>query len=73
MFHTNDLDDNEQGEANAHLVAAAPDLLNGCRALLGLLQLISGRDDVSDDLREVLRTNHRVEEAEAAIAKALSP
>jgi hypothetical protein len=56
--------------ANARLIAAAPDLLNGCRALLGLVQLVSGRDDLPADLREALRSNHRIAEAEAAIAKA---
>lgn len=57
-------------EANARLIAAAPDLLDGCNALLGLLQLISHRFDVSDQLRDVLLTNYRVNEAKAAIAKA---
>jgi hypothetical protein len=56
--------------ANARLIAAAPELFDGCNALLGLLQLVSGRDDVTPELREVLRTNHRVAEAEAAVAKA---
>jgi hypothetical protein len=56
--------------ANARLIAAAPDLLNGCRALLGLIQLISGRDDIASELQEVLGSNHRIAEAEAAIAKA---
>lgn len=59
------------GEANARLIAAAPELLDGCNALLGLLQLVSGRDDLTPELREILRTNHRVAEAEAAVAKAL--
>ena len=31
--------------------------------LLGLCQLIAGRDDVTDELRDVLKTNHRVEDA----------
>jgi hypothetical protein len=56
--------------ANARLIAAAPELFDGCNALLGLLQLVSGRDDLTPELREVLRTNHRVAEAEAAVAKA---
>ena len=56
--------------ADARLIAAAPDLLDGCNALLGLLQLIAGRDDVSPELRDVLATNHRIAEAKAAIAKA---
>lgn len=38
-------------------------LRDATNGLLGLLQLISVREDVSDELREVLRTNHRVEEA----------
>lgn len=56
--------------ANARLIAAAPELLDGCNALLGLIQLISGRDDLTPELREVLRTNHRIAEGEAAVAKA---
>ena len=35
--------------------------------LTGLLQLIAGRPDVSDELRTVLATNHRVEEARVAL------
>lgn len=39
-------------------------------AMLGLIQLVSGRDDLTPELREVFRTNHRIGEAQAAIAKA---
>jgi hypothetical protein len=60
----------ESNLADACLIAAAPELLDGCKALLGLLELIGGRDDVSTELRDVLATNHRVAEARAAIAKA---
>ena len=56
--------------ANARLLAAAPDLLSGCHALLGLIQLIGGRDDLTPELIEVLSSNHRIAEAEAAVAKA---
>jgi hypothetical protein len=42
-------------------------LQNGCRALLGLIELIHGRDDITPELREVLETNHRIAEAEAAL------
>lgn len=56
--------------ANLHLIAAAPDLYDGCNALLGLIQLILGRDDLPPDLRVALTDNHRVIEAEAAIARA---
>jgi hypothetical protein len=59
--------------ANTALIAAAPDLLNGCRALLGLLQLVICRDDISPELQNVLRGNHRIAEAEAALAKATEP
>jgi len=45
-------------------------LASGCRAVLGLIQLISHRDDLTPELREVLRSNHRIAEAEAALAKA---
>lgn len=34
MFHTSDKDDNETGEANAALVAAAPELLEALQAFV---------------------------------------
>jgi hypothetical protein len=55
--------------ANARLIAAAPELLDGCNALLGLIQLVCARDDMPAAIREALTTSHRVEEARAAIAK----
>lgn len=58
-------------EANASLIAAAPELYDGCNALLGLIQLLLGRDDLTAELREVLTTNHRIDEAQAAVAKAV--
>jgi hypothetical protein len=62
--------DAREATANARLIAAAPDLLDGCNALLGLLQLLSHRDDISDEVREFLTKGHRIDEAEAAVAKA---
>lgn len=59
----------EEVEANARLVAAAPDLLDGCNALLGLIQLVCDRDDMPAAIREALTTSHRVDEARAALAK----
>lgn len=59
-----------EDQANARLIEAAPDLLNGCNALRGLIQLIRGRDDLPADLRAALQDNHRMAEAEAAITKA---
>jgi hypothetical protein len=56
--------------ANAHLIAAAPDLFDGCNALLGLIQLVCARDDMPPEIREALETSHRREEARIAVAKA---
>jgi hypothetical protein len=56
--------------ANAPLIAAAPSLKDGCNALIGLIQLVCGRDDMPAEIREALQTSHRLEEAVAAVAKA---
>jgi len=45
-------------------------LVDACNGLLGLLQLIDGRDDVSAELRDVLRTNHRVVDAIEVVERA---
>jgi hypothetical protein len=42
-------------------------LLDGCNALVGLIQLVSSRDDIPPEVRDILRTNHRVIEAQRAI------
>jgi hypothetical protein len=63
------LTDVERCQANARLIAAAPDLYEVCNGLLGLLQLIAGRDDCPAAILEVLDTNHRVIDARAALAK----
>lgn len=55
--------------ADARLIAAAPELYDATNALLGLVQMILGRADVSDKLRADIAGNHRLEEARAAIAK----
>lgn len=61
----------EEG-ANGRMMAAAPDLYNGVNALLGLVQIIAGRDDVPSDIRRIFESgNHRIEEARAAILKAV--
>jgi len=66
--------DEREQDANAYLIAAAPDLYIGCSAMLGLVQLILNRDDLSPELRAVLQAdNHRIAEAEAALAKADGP
>ena len=57
-------------EADAHLIAAAPQLYDGCNALLGLLQLLLNRDDLPAEVREAMQTSHRVGEARAALALA---
>ena len=55
--------DHDVAVRRARLIAAAPDLLNGCNALLGLLQLVCGRDDMPAGVREALTNSHRVVEA----------
>lgn len=65
-----DGDDNFDHVANARLIAAAPDLVDGINALLGLIQLVSARADMPPQIQEALRVSHRVEEARAALAKA---
>lgn len=60
----------ETHKANASLIAAAPELVDGINALLGLIQLVCGRDDMPKDIRDALETSHRLHEARAALAKA---
>jgi hypothetical protein len=60
----------EERDAHARLFAAAPDLLNGCNSLLGLIHLISSRSDFPPDIKLLLANNHRIIDAQAAIAKA---
>lgn len=61
----------EEAEANAYLIAAAPQLFDACNAILGLLQLVCGRDDIPAHIRELLLHNHRVRGP--AVNRALSP
>jgi hypothetical protein len=51
--------------ANAHLVAAAPELLDALNGMVGLIQLLPDRDQ-----RESLQRNHRYVEACAVLAQA---
>jgi hypothetical protein len=46
------------------------DLVNGCNALLGLIQLVCSRDDMPPAIREALETSHRLEEARASLSLA---
>ena len=62
-----------EGEANARLIAAAPELLAGCKALVGMIQLVCARDDIPLVIRDALLTNHRLDEAQAAVTKAEGP
>ena len=67
MFHTTDRDGNEQGEANARLVAAAPDMLTALECLLPGLVLDLRYADDNDD-KEAMQS--RIDTVTAAIAKA---
>jgi hypothetical protein len=60
---------NEQ-DANARLIAAAPELYNGCNALLGLIQLLAANPETPPALLHILTEHHRIIEAERAVAKA---
>lgn len=60
----------DRWNADARLISAAPELLDGCNAILGLITLISGRDDISPEIREALTNSHRIDDARAAIRKA---
>ena len=55
---------------NALLLAAAPDLLDACEGLLGLLRILQLRPDCSERMVLTMQGNHRVAKAHAAIAKA---
>lgn len=41
--------------------------------LLGLLQMLRGRDDVSDSAKEVMRANHRAADAGAYLTQIVPP
>ena len=50
-------------EANARIAAAAPELFDALRGMIALVELLPTK------VRDVLRTNHRVTAALAALAK----
>lgn len=54
----------------ARAEAVIKQMTDGCNAVLGLVQLIQGRDDLPAQLRVVLIDNHRVNEAKAAVRAA---
>jgi hypothetical protein len=60
----------EVAPADEALIAAAPELLDACKGLLGLLQLVAGRSDCPPAMRDIFETNHRAVDARAAVAKA---
>ena len=63
-------DSGDHYKEDAHLISAAPDLLDACNGLLGLLQLLSGRSDMPAEIRDAMFTSHRTMAAQEAIAKA---
>ena len=63
-------DEAPEFERNRRLVIAAPEISDALAGLVGLTQLLLGRDDLPAQVREALQSNHRVVTARAAIAKA---
>jgi hypothetical protein len=59
-------------QVDTRLTAAASDLLDGCKAVIGLVQLICSRDDLPETIREAIQASHRLVAARAAISKAES-
>jgi hypothetical protein len=57
----------EESEANARLIAAAPDLLAALHGMIGLVQLIV--PTLPKEQREAVEGNHRLVDARAALAK----
>lgn len=55
-----------QAEAD-RMRGALEGLVSGTNAVLGLIQLVEGRDDLPADLKLALLGNHRVNEAQAAL------
>lgn len=41
--------------------------------LLGLLVLLRNRDDISDEIKDIMRTNHRVVDAAAYLTQIVPP
>ena len=67
----------EKVYADASLIVRAvnchADLVDGCNALLGLLQLLCARDDAPAWLKDAFETSHRVTEARAILSRAQAP
>lgn len=53
-------------ERDAHERCAA-----ALRGIVGLLQMVGGRDDLPPEIADILETNHRVVEAKGIIAAAI--
>lgn len=65
-----DVDGQMANEADARLIAAAPQLVDGINALLGLLQLLEHNPLTHPEIVQAMRNSHRVQEAKDAIATA---
>lgn len=64
--------DGPDAQANAHLIAAAPDMFEALSGMIGLIELLASREDgvTQDYMQDVLLNQHRVLAAHAAILKA---
>ena len=58
---------------NERLQQERDDLYGYVQGLLGLLQLVRGRDDMPAEIGEILRTNHRAADAAAYLTRILPP
>jgi hypothetical protein len=59
----------EAGEKIRALRQRNQDLRDALAGLIGLIVMVRHRDDVSPELRDVLRLNHRISEAHATLHK----
>ena len=61
----------EENRANAHLIAAAPEMYMSLLDLQGLIRLWMSRDDIPQDIKNSYQSHWRWTEADSAIAKAI--
>lgn len=63
----------DQAAENERLSKERNELYGYVNGLLGLLQLVRGRDDMPKEIAEVLRTNHRAVDAASYLTQIVPP